>query len=210
MSRDHILHKVRTALGRSAGQPPPPLSPARIVVPSVGIDAKIDSFCQSLEALAGKTHRAKSRGDALDYVRGVVGDRPAVASNAPFLIECGVTGLPTVRSGLTDREELRALCSTAAAGITSADYCLADTGTLVLLASHEEARLISLLPPVHIAVVSRDGMLSGLDELFATVPLPAERSSSMVLITGPSRTGDIEQTLVRGVHGPGEIHVVIV
>ena len=111
--------------------------------------------------------------------------------------------------GLTDREELRALCSTAAVGITSADYCLADTGTFVMLASPMNARLISLLPPAHIAVVSRDQMLSGLDELLVTIPLPAEQTSSMVLITGPSRTADIEQILVRGVHGPGEIHVVI-
>jgi L-lactate dehydrogenase complex protein LldG len=56
--------------------------------------------------------------------------------------------------------------------------------------------------------VSRDRMLSGLDELLTAVPLPAERSSSMVLITGPSRTADIEQTLIRGVHGPKDVHVV--
>jgi L-lactate dehydrogenase complex protein LldG len=110
---------------------------------------------------------------------------------------------------LTDRRELRELCATAAVGITSADYCLADTGTLVTIASRDEARLISLLPPIHIAVVDGARMLSGLDELLAIEPLPAERSSSMVLTTGPSRTADIEQTLVRGVHGPGEIHVVI-
>ena len=209
MSRDHILHKIRTALGRSVDQVPPPAPPARIVIPSSSIPARIDSFRARLEALAGKTYLAASPGDALDYVRRVVDGRPAVASNAPLLVECGVTALPSVRSGLTDRDDLRALCSTAAAGITSADYCLADTGTLVLLSSREEARLISLLPPVHIAVVSRSRMLGGLDELLATVPLPAEQSSSMVLITGPSRTADIEQILVRGVHGPGEIHVVI-
>jgi L-lactate dehydrogenase complex protein LldG len=132
-----------------------------------------------------------------------------VASNAPLLADCGVTRLPTVRCGLTDRRELRVLCATVAVGITSADYCLADTGTLVTIASRDEARLISLLPPVHIAVVDAARMLSGLDELLAIAPLPAEQSSSMVLITGPSRTADIEQTLVRGVHGPGEIHVVI-
>jgi L-lactate dehydrogenase complex protein LldG len=209
MPRDYILHKVRTALGRSVEQPPPPAPPVRIVVPSIGVEQKIDRFCECLEALAGKTHRAGSFADALDYVQQVVAGRQAVASNASLLGECGVTGLPSVRSGLTDREELRSLCSTAAVGITSADYCLADTGTLVMLSSREEARLISLLPPIHVAVVRRERILSGLDELLTAVPLPAEQSSSMVLITGPSRTADIEQILVRGVHGPGEIHVVI-
>jgi L-lactate dehydrogenase complex protein LldG len=209
MSRDNILHKVRTALGRSVDEAAPPAPPARISIPSIGNAAKIESFRARLEALAGKTHHARSAADALDYVRRLVDGRPAVASNAPLLRECGVTSLPSVRSGFTDRQELRALCSTAAVGITSADYCLADTGTLVTIASREEARLISLLPPVHIAVVDGARMLSGLDELLAIVPLPADQSSSMVLITGPSRTADIEQTLVRGVHGPGEIHVVI-
>jgi L-lactate utilization protein LutC len=210
MSRDNILHKVRTALGRSVGQQPPPPPAVRIAVPSVGAERKIDSFRARLEALAGRTHRASSAEDAVEYVAGIVVGRPAVASNASLLRECGVTALPSVRSGITDREELRALCATAAVGITSADYCLADTGTLVMIASREEARLISLLPPIHVAVVSRDRMLSGLDELLTIAPLPAERSSSMVMITGPSRTADIEQILVRGVHGPGEIHVVIV
>ena len=210
MSRDNILHKVRTALGRSVDQPPPPAPPVRIAVPKVPLDAKIASFRARLEALAGKTHHASSPADALDYVRRIVDSRPAVASNAPLLAACGITGLPSVTSGLTDREELRGHCATAAVGITSATYCLADTGTLVMIASHAEARLISLLPPIHIAVVSSERMLSGLDELLTAVPLPAEQSSSMVLITGPSRTADIEQILIRGVHGQGEIHVVIV
>jgi hypothetical protein len=95
-------------------------------------------------------------------------------------------------------------------GITSADYALADTGSLVMIASPREARLVSLLPPAHIAVVPRDRILTGLDELFSILPNPADVTSSMVLITGPSRTADIEQILVRGVHGPGQITVVVV
>jgi len=124
-------------------------------------------------------------------------------------VECGITTLPGVVTGITDREELRNVCATADIGITSADYALADTGTLVMLASPQEARLVSLLPPAHIAVVPRDRILTGLDELFTLVPLPASATSSMVLITGPSRTADIEQILVRGVHGPGLITVII-
>src|SRR5258705_13324554 len=105
MSRDYILQKVRTALGRGVEQPPPAAPPVRIVVPSVGLEKKIDSFCERLEALAGKTYRAGSLADALDYVQQVVAGRQAVASNAPLLEECGITALPSVRSGLTGREE---------------------------------------------------------------------------------------------------------
>jgi L-lactate dehydrogenase complex protein LldG len=104
---------------------------------------------------------------------------------------------------------LRAACAEAEFGITGADYALADTGSLAVFASPEEARLISLLPPVHIALLPISRLLTGLDELLSLVPNPAERSSALILITGPSRTADIEQILVRGVHGPGEIHVIV-
>ncbi|MCL4401331.1 MAG: lactate utilization protein, partial [Acidobacteria bacterium] len=160
--------------------------------------------------LAGKIYSAASREDARAYVERVLEGRTAVASNAPFLRECGVADLPGVRTGVTAREELRELCIDSAVGITCADYALADTGSIVLFSSAEEARMISLLPPVHIALVPRERILTGLDELFTLAPKPADRSSAMVLITGPSRTADIEQILVRGVHGPGEIHAVIV
>jgi L-lactate dehydrogenase complex protein LldG len=143
-------------------------------------------------------------------VSSLLDGKHAVASNAPFLRECGVIQLPRLESGFTDRERLRAACASAGVGITSADYVLADTGTLVMLSSAEEARVISLLPPAHLAIVSSRRILSGLDELLTLLPNPAAQTSSMVLITGPSRTADIEQILVRGVHGPGEIYAVIV
>ena len=210
MSRDNILHRVRTALGRSAGQAVADPPPVRIRIPDVDMEKRISTMFASIEALAGKTHRAATPADARAFVAAAIEGKSAVASNAPFLAECGIASLPGVRSGIADREELRRLCATADVGITSADYALADTGTLVMLASPAEARLISLLPPMHIAVVPKERLLSGLDELFTMLPDPAAQTSSMVLITGPSRTADIEQILVRGVHGPGEIHVVVV
>jgi L-lactate dehydrogenase complex protein LldG len=79
-----------------------------------------------------------------------------------------------------------------------------------MLSSHNEARLVSLLPPIHLAIFPRSRILANLDELLSVVPRPADQTSSMVLITGPSRTADIEQILVRGVHGPGEVYAVIV
>ena len=210
MAREAILHRVKTALGRSAGQQPAAPPEARIRIPEVGMEDRIASFRAALEALAGKVTVAPSAEAALEHVAGLIQGKTAVASNAPFLAECGVTRLTEVRSGITDREELRAACAGADFGITSATYALADTGTLVMIASPEEARLVSLLPPAHIALLPRERILTGLDELFMLLPKPAEQTSSMVLITGPSRTADIEQILVRGVHGPGQVHVVIV
>jgi L-lactate dehydrogenase complex protein LldG len=210
MARDYILHKVRTALGRSVGQPPESAPAVDLRIGAMSPAARIRTFCERLEQLAGKTAVVSSPEAAADYVARTLAGREAVASNAPFLRECGITSLSGVRSGYTDTAALRQACATLPFGITSADYALADTGTLVMLASPAEARLVSLLPPAHIAVIPAERLLTGLDELFSVVPDPAAVTSSMVLITGPSRTADIEQILVRGVHGPGEIHVVIV
>ena len=210
MARDSILHKIRTSLGRGAGQPPGPAPAVRLHIPEVEMECRIATFRTKLEALAGKTWRVDSPEAACACVAEIVAGKTVVASNAPFLRPCGITELEGVRTGITNREELRALCATADYGITSADYALGDTGSLVMISSPQEARMISLLPPAHLAVVPRDRILTGLDELFTVLPHPAEQTSSMVLITGPSRTADIEQILVRGVHGPGVIGVVIV
>jgi len=210
MSREHILHKVRTALGRTAGQAVADPPTVRLRVSEMDVETRVAMMLQRVEALAGKTRRVATAQDARAYVGSVLGGKSAVASNAPFLQECGILDLAGVQSGFTAAPELRTLCATADVGITSADYALADTGTLVMLSSPQEARLISLLPPVHIAVVPPQRVLTSLDELLIILPHPAEQTSSMVLITGPSRTADIEQILVRGVHGPGEIHVVVV
>jgi len=210
MSRDNILHKVRTALGRSAGQPPAPPPEARLRVPEVDLETRLARFSQALEALGGKFYRAASQDDARAYVAALVDGRSAVASNSPYLEQCGITALAGVRSGFLEEPVLRGLCAVTDFGVTSADYGLADTGSLVMLSSREEARMISLLPPVHVAVLAKECILTGLDELFTVLALPAEATSSMVLITGPSRTADIEQILIRGVHGPGETHVIVV
>jgi L-lactate dehydrogenase complex protein LldG len=210
MSRDNILYKVRTALGRSAGQPAPALAPPRLRVPEVDLEMRVRCFSEALEKLSGKFYRAASLEDARACAALLLAGKTAVASGAGLLRECGITGLEGVRSGVTDERELRELCARADVGITSAEYALADTGTLVMFSTQEEARMISLLPPMHLAVVRRDRILSGLDELMTLAPMPGERSSSMVLITGPSRTADIEQILIRGVHGPGALHVVAV
>ena len=209
-TRESILRDVRRGLGREAGTAAPKPPAVRIRIPEVPMDVRIARMIARVDALAGKAVHFSTSAEAIEYVSGITRGQHCVASNEPWLSETGVTSLPGVETGITNVDQLRNQCAVAAYGITSATYALSDTGTLVMIASPEEARLISLVPPAHIAIVPVNRLLSGLDELFALQPMPADGSSSMVLITGPSRTADIEQILVRGVHGPGEVHVVLV
>jgi len=93
------------------------------------------------------------------------------------------------------------------AGVSRALYALADTGSVVLAAGPDEPRAESLLPEVHVTLLDPRCILPGLAELFRAVggSLP----SALAIVTGPSRTTDIEQKLAIGVHGPGRVHVVI-
>ena len=93
------------------------------------------------------------------------------------------------------------------AGVSRALYGLADTGSVVLAASPEEPRAASLLPEVHVSLLAEDRILPGLAELFEA--LGGGLPSALAVVTGPSRSADIEQKLVVGVHGPGEVHVVL-
>lgn len=98
----------------------------------------------------------------------------------------------------------------ASLGLTGAVAAIADCGAIVVASGPGRSRMASLLPPVHFALVSREALYpSAASFLAANAPLVAA-SSNLVFITGPSRTADIEMTLTRGVHGPKEIHVLLV
>ncbi|HEU0123011.1 MAG TPA: lactate utilization protein [Bryobacteraceae bacterium] len=208
--RDDFMERVRHALGRKLGQKPLPPPEPLLRIRYVPVEEKIERFRAALESLTGTLTVVDSPEAAARAAAALLNGRTAVASNHPFLVSCGIPTLPRVAGGITDPEELRNACVNSAVGITSAYCLLADTGTIVLRATPEEPRMISLLPPVHLAVVAADRLLSNLDEMLSMTPRPFDDSSAMVLITGPSRTGDIEQFLVRGVHGPAEVHTILV
>jgi L-lactate dehydrogenase complex protein LldG len=91
---------------------------------------------------------------------------------------------------------------------STASYGLADTGSVVLAAAPDEPRARHLLPDVHVSVLSEQRILPGLAELFTAVG--ADLPSALAIVTGPSRSADIEQRLIISVHGPREVHVVLV
>ncbi len=101
------------------------------------------------------------------------------------------------------------LAARALAGITGVNWAVAETGTLLLSSGPGRGRLVSLLPPVHIALIRPDQLLPSLAEAVRRVGEAGELPSSLVLITGPSRSADIENDLSIGVHGPGSLHAVL-
>lgn len=97
-------------------------------------------------------------------------------------------------------------------GISSVDFAVAETGTLVVCSKPGRERVISLVPPVHIALVDESQIVPDLFDVFEQAGEIAfeEFPSNLAFITGPSKTGDIELQLTTGVHGPGHWHVIII
>jgi L-lactate utilization protein LutC len=109
-----------------------------------------------------------------------------------------------------DPEGARDLVFRADLGISGVDAAAAETGTLALASLPGQGRSVSLLPPVHVALVESCQVVPDLFDLLARVGRdPNGLPGNVALITGPSKTGDIELRLTTGVHGPGEVHVII-
>lgn len=94
-------------------------------------------------------------------------------------------------------------------GISTAQAAIAETGTLVLDSTRERHRFVSLVPPVHIAIIRASQIYRTLGEVLTAIHSTKEISPAITFITGPSRTADIELTLAIGVHGPQQLYVII-
>lgn len=185
-------------------------------------DPLVQQFRREAEALTVHVYLAKDEDEATAGVLGVLKALEAKTVLAWTAAAIGLPGLPlaltkagieTLPQEVPFEPKLRAArlaeLADAAAGITGAAAGLADSGSLVLVHGPARGRLASLLPPVHIAVLRRGAIAPSLGELLARQPSLPEVSSNMAIITGPSRTADIEMTLSRGVHGPKEVHVIL-
>jgi len=224
-ARDEILSKVRQALGNrhaahSAGlpediAPAPPLAP----LGEQQRDTLVEQFAAALLRVGGGFSVAASAQEVGEQIAGIAAQaksRKAVGWHSPWFEQLGLTSRMAEMGVefITDRErpDKAAFINDAAEagfGITAVDYALADSGTLCLLAAENQPRTASLLPPVHVAILRPEQILRGLDDLFALLPADDRLSSAVTLITGPSRTADIELTLVVGVHGPQQLHVIL-
>ena len=178
-------------------------------------------FAAELVALGGEVHQADSVDRVVAIIAGLLaaeGSTEVLAWDDEALPLPGV-GAALERAGfIVHRQrpadarnpERRAAWAGAGVGLTGAAACLAQTGSLVVVSGPGRGRLASLLTPIHVALVSRASMAHSLPELLARQPALATSGTNMVCITGPSRTADIEHHLIRGVHGPRQVHVIFV
>ena len=198
-------------------------------------EAKADELMSQLEAPAAQAGwqvtRAGSIQEAAEYIeklarrmeaRSILRTKHEVLDELDLeqrLSNTGIrVGIMAIDAGDAEsehdnqRRSLRQRAIEADIGVTGVDFAIVETGTCVLLSRKGISRLVSLLPPVHIAIVRRGQVLPSLDELFTLrrqAHLAGDKAGYFNLISGPSRSADIESTIVTGVHGPGEVHMLL-
>ena len=234
-AREAILRSIREHLAASAqhdlvraereeglqsatldiGQPNGYRSSAPVGFQSDGASSLVEIFGKNLEAVGGHCILARNEAEVIDALNGVISGlqdsplrgRRIALSNSPWLnrlvarIEVSVDEI-AVDPGAAELFG----CDV---GISTAQAAIAETGTLMLDSEAERHRLVSLVPPVHIAIVDAANICLTLGEALAAAGQGSELSPTTTFITGPSRTADIELTLAIGVHGPQELYVII-
>lgn len=207
-ARDEILGAVRAQL-RTADRPELPGTRTRFALPE---GERLARFCTLLERVGGRGESVADGPAAARRVAELLAERRVqrlIVSDAPELAPL-VAALPPDLVRLSP-EAPRAALFAAEAGLTTAQWGIAETGTIVLEAARERHRLASLLPDFHLALLPRSRLLGTLGEAFTRLRAAGgdRPARTVTFVTGPSRTADIELELVVGVHGPKHLHVLV-
>ena len=207
-ARDEILERVRASLGRPAGAPPPSIPGTTRVGPRAAgeREAELELLCGEIRKLSGVATRLAGRealAVALTELVRAEGVKKATLWSTPELVAWGVeANLRSLGVEIVSPQADKRLVAACELGVTGVDAALPETGTLALTSSPERPRVVSLLPRVHLALLTPSALRADLHQVFAE----AKPADYMVLVTGPSRTADIELTLTLGVHGPKALY----
>ena len=216
-ARQEILSSIATHLAASApfdARETPVDHPVALPAQPLATDL-IELFKQNLEAVDGHCIVAHSKGEIAGALTQIISALQKTKLRAQRIAISDAPELERLMH-MTDLEiEELGIAPNASdifsfdVGITTAQAAIAETGTLVLDSARERHRLVSLVPPVHIAIVDASKIYPTLGETLSMLRNDKELSPAVTFITGPSRTADIELTLTIGVHGPQELYAII-
>jgi L-lactate dehydrogenase complex protein LldG len=233
-SREEMLSVIRNILKtqekvglEATDRTLPPL--LEDVMPAIPPEELAERFESELQSLGCTAYRASTLSQLEEVLCSILEQIPVesvVLSRNPILKQLQIGKMldgrgkrvvvwPASTEGQPEGSFFRDECFGAGAGITGVDFALAETGSLVLTSLTEGSQLASLAPPVHIALYRRSQIRATLDEVLQNLPVSRDPGScsparSVVFVTGTSRTADIEQILIRGVHGPRSVHAILV
>jgi L-lactate dehydrogenase complex protein LldG len=218
-----IIANVKEALGvATPGNSHDAAATAVPVSPSAYRAELASTFARELEEVGGKFVGILTPGEVSNRIvslareigaksvalgRGIASDMDAVGEaleRADFRI------VRTVPVADTERAAMRSRVADADLGIAEADFAIASTGTLAVISTAERPSSLTLLPTASLAIVQVDRVMPNLAEMLAALGPAGVAANRLTLITGPSRTADIEKRIVLGVHGPKSLHVIVV
>jgi len=183
--------------------------------------SKLERALSEVDSLLHKIYTSNIPSCFVRLLRGLDAQQVAISSDE-YLREIGLIDIlessefgiihpPQKDFSKEESEEWTHAVAGADVGITSAVGISEETGTMLLRPHYPDERAVSLLPPLHLAVMSKDQINEDVEALMKKwQSIPDATEGSAVLITGPSRTADIEKELVLGVHGPQSLEVALI
>jgi len=212
-------HRIFARLHAATQQPPAPVSlPPELPIKTYSQKEKIERLKTLMEAMRTEVHLSDAK-NWVNTVKDILKKRevksllyaPRTAIGETLAHHWGndAADLPYLIPYEMEIEQLKEKVFTVEAGITSTEGAIAGTGALILWPTEKEPRLMSIVPPLHIAVLQANKIHNSLSEVIQKENWPTKMPTNVVLVSGPSKTADIEMTLAFGVHGPKELIVLI-
>lgn len=212
-ARDNIFRKLRAASTPTLPSPDAAISEHYASLPRTAKADLAREFSEKITAWHAEVHTVP-RSQWVEKARAIVAEKgittllyaPATA-HGQILAASGIAGLKAYDRPIEDWKP--EMFDGVDAAITGTRGAIAETGTMILWPDADEPRLMSLVPPIHIALVDADAIVPTLYDAITQQKWSAGLPTNALLVTGPSKTADIQQTLAYGAHGPKELIVLL-
>jgi L-lactate dehydrogenase complex protein LldG len=212
-ARDNIFRKLRAASTPTLPSPDAAITEHYASLPRTAKADLAREFAEKITAWHAEVHTVP-RSQWVEKARAIVAEKgiasllyaPATA-HGKALAAAGIAGLKAYDRPIEDWKP--EMFDGIDAAITGTRGAIAETGTMILWPDADEPRLMSLVPPIHIALVDADAIVPTLYDAITQQKWSAGLPTNALLVTGPSKTADIQQTLAYGAHGPKELIVLL-